>query len=179
MIAHAGFLFYVNEPEPLSYYCTTRLKFADWLTPEAEVAVAVTTNVPVGVPGIVIGVGDGVGVGVGVGVGLGTGAGVGVGVGDGVGVGVAVGIGVAVGLGTGVGLAPGVGVGLAPGVGVGVGAGALEDPPHPFSAKAVNATNRMAKPAKRIRLFLRVPTSASPTRPRPVNGIHMAYEPWV
>jgi hypothetical protein len=49
--------FYVNEPGPLNYYCTTRLKFADWLTPEAEVAVAVTTNVPVGVPGIVTGVG--------------------------------------------------------------------------------------------------------------------------
>jgi hypothetical protein len=164
MIAHAGFLFYVNEPGPLNYYCTTRLKFADWLTPEAEVAVAVTTNVPVGVPGIVTGVGLGVGVGIGVGVGVGAG------VGDGVGL----------GTGVGVGLGAGVGVGLAPGVGVGVGVGVPGDPPpHPFRARAVNATNKMAKLAKRIRFFLRVPASTRPTNPRPVNGIHMAYKPWV
>ncbi len=161
MIAHAGFLPFTSmNPGPFNYYCTTRLKFADWLAPEAVVAVAVTTNVPVGVPL------TGVGLGVGVGVGLGAGVGVGLGVG----------VGVGLGAGVGVGLGTGVGVGLGAGVGVGVGAGALLDPPHPLSARPVIATNRMAKPATRTRFFLRAPIRTSPASPSPANGSHIAFK---
>src|SRR5579871_6524237 len=90
MIAHAGFLPFTSQDHS-TIYCTTRLKFADWLAPETVVAVAVTTNVPVGVPLTGVGLGAGVGVGLGAGVGVGLGAGVGVGLGAGVGVGVGAG----------------------------------------------------------------------------------------